>query len=92
MANIGALVSIVGSVFAAPAVAPVMVTGAIGVGVVTGVYGIARSITNLVDRAQHDQVCIWISFCYFRNYGTQNEQRISPSTNLKQNADLFYIV
>ncbi|CAH0579282.1 unnamed protein product [Chrysodeixis includens] len=55
VANIGALVSIVGSVFAAPAVAPVMVTGAIGVGVVTGVYGIARSITNLVDRAQHDQ-------------------------------------
>ncbi|KAJ8730085.1 hypothetical protein PYW07_017123 [Mythimna separata] len=54
-ANVGALVAVVGSIFATPVVAPVLVGTAVGVATVSGVYSIGRSIGNLVDRAQHEQ-------------------------------------
>lgn len=55
MANVGALVGVVGAL-AAPAVAPVALGAAIGVGVVTGIYGIGRATSILVDRRKHKQV------------------------------------
>ncbi|KAJ8728167.1 hypothetical protein PYW08_016552 [Mythimna loreyi] len=54
-ANVGALVAVVGSIFATPVVAPVLIGTAVGVATVSGVYSIGRSIGNLVDRAQHEQ-------------------------------------
>lgn len=56
VANVGAMVAVVGSLFAAPAVAPVMVGTAVGVATVSGIYSIGRSIGTLVDRSQHRQV------------------------------------
>lgn len=55
VANVGAMVAVVGSLFAAPAVAPVMVGTAVGVATVSGIYSIGRSIGTLVDRSQHRQ-------------------------------------
>lgn len=57
MANIGALAGIVGAL-AAPAVAPVALGAAVGVGVATGTYAIVRSSINLADRKKHEQVSI----------------------------------
>uniref|UniRef100_A0A2A4JC77 DUF4781 domain-containing protein n=1 Tax=Heliothis virescens TaxID=7102 RepID=A0A2A4JC77_HELVI len=54
-ASVGAIAAVVGSVFATPVVAPVLLGTAVGVASVTGVYSIGRSIANLVDRAQHEQ-------------------------------------
>ncbi|KAL4713232.1 hypothetical protein ACJJTC_013162 [Scirpophaga incertulas] len=52
--NIGALVGLGGALLV-PAVAPAAMTVAVGVGIVSGVYGIARSTANLIDRKYHEQ-------------------------------------
>jgi hypothetical protein len=57
VANIGALAGVAGALLV-PAMAPVAIPTAIGVGVVTGVYGIIRSTISLVDRKSHEQVRI----------------------------------
>ncbi|CAG9786144.1 unnamed protein product [Diatraea saccharalis] len=53
-ANIGALLGVAGALLV-PAAAPVAVGTAVGVGAVTGVYGIVRSSMNLADRRKHEQ-------------------------------------
>lgn len=53
-ANIGGIIAIIGAV-AVPAVAPVALGTALGIGITTGVYGIVRSSIRLTDRKKHEQ-------------------------------------
>ena len=71
--------AVVGSLFATPVAAPIMITAAVGVASVSGIYSIGRSVATLVDRSKHEQVFFSLLYVTFiSHFSLRNIHKLTP--------------